>query len=73
LLVILKSSEIFKDAGLSNKVTGIATAEYYKDKPEAAKRPLNSVLELAKIKATGFEPHDWRQDLKLYVEKELST
>ncbi|HLB66013.1 MAG TPA: hypothetical protein VJJ78_00235, partial [Candidatus Saccharimonadales bacterium] len=61
MLVILKSSEIFKDAGLSNKVTGIATAEYYKDKPEAAKRPLNSVLELAKIKATGFEPHDWRQ------------
>lgn len=63
--------EIFKDAGLANTVTDITTKEYYKDKPEAAPRPLNSVLNLAKIKAAGFVPSDWHDDLVDYVNKEL--
>jgi dTDP-4-dehydrorhamnose 3,5-epimerase len=36
-------------------VTGVSTAEYFKGK-DAAPRPLNSMLDLSKIKATGFEP-----------------
>ncbi|MGO4190904.1 sugar nucleotide-binding protein [Arthrobacter sp. YAF17] len=36
-------------------VTGVSTAEYFRDKP-AAPRPLNSVLELTKIKNSGFQP-----------------
>lgn len=65
--------EIFKEAGLSNTVTNTTTAEYYKDKPEAASRPLNSVFDLTKIESTGFKPTDWRDDLKEYVNKELNT
>lgn len=41
-----------KDRGA---VTGVSTAEYFKGK-DAAPRPLNSVLDLSKIKATGYEP-----------------
>lgn len=63
--------EIFKIAELPNVVTDITTAEYYKNKPGVAKRPLNSAMDLAKIKATGFEPHDWRDDLREYIKKEL--
>ena len=66
--------EIFKDAGFENlTVTDTATAEYFADKPEAAKRPLQSTLSLDKIEATGFKPNDWHEDLKKYIQKELST
>ncbi len=63
--------QIFKDAGLANTANNITTAEYYKDKPEAAPRPLKSELDLTKIKSTGFEPSDWRDDLVEYIHKEL--
>lgn len=36
-------------------VTGVSTEEYFKGKP-AAPRPSNSVLDLSKIKRTGFAP-----------------
>jgi dTDP-4-dehydrorhamnose 3,5-epimerase len=49
-------------------VTPVSTDEYFKDKPEAASRPLQSMLNLAKIKAQGFTPRDWRQALKSYLE-----
>jgi dTDP-4-dehydrorhamnose reductase len=62
---------IFEDAGMSNTVTDTTTAEYYKDKPEAADRPLNSVFDLSKIEAAGFTPRDWREELKEYINKEL--
>ncbi len=65
--------EIFKDAGLPNTVTDTTTAEYFKDKPEAAPRPLQSSLDLSKIKAAGFVPRDWREDLKDYIQKELNS
>jgi len=63
--------EIFKTAGFDNSVTDTTTADYYKDRPNAAKRPLNSVFDLSKIESTGFKPTDWRDDLKEYVTKEL--
>lgn len=63
---------IFKDAGFDNlTVTDTTTAEYFADKPEAAKRPLQSSLVLDKIEAAGFQPADWRDDLKRYIADEL--
>jgi len=63
--------EIFKLAKLSNTVTDITTKEYYKGKVGIAPRPLQSTLDLAKIKATGFTPNDWRDDLAIYISKEM--
>lgn len=54
-----------KDA---NNVTPVTTEEYFKDKPAAAPRPLQSTLKLDKIKTAGFEPRDWRKALQLYLE-----
>ena len=64
--------DIFQIAGYSLKVTGITTAEYYQDKPSAAPRPLLSVMDLGKIKDTGFVSIDWSDDLHRYITKELS-
>ena len=44
-----------------------STEAYFADKPQAAVRPLNSVLDLAKIRATGFVPRDWRTALGEYL------
>jgi dTDP-4-dehydrorhamnose reductase len=63
---------IFKIAGLKNTVTDTTDAEYYADKPMAARRPRNSVFNLIKIHKTGFTSHDWQDDLKDYVEKEMA-
>lgn len=63
--------EIFKLAGYDLKVTDTTTAEYFANKPEVAPRPLKSELALDKIKATGFTPKDWREDLAEYVKKEI--
>ncbi len=63
--------EIYKHIEIKNKVTDITTAEYYKNKPEAAIRPLNSMLDLSKLKATGFTSKDWRSDLESYISKEM--
>lgn len=65
--------EIFKDAGFELTVTDITTAEYFADKPEAAKRPLQSTLALDKIEATGFQPVNWHEDLQTYIQKELQV
>lgn len=64
--------KIFEFAGLPNTVTDVTTAEYFKDKPEAAPRPLNSTLDLAKIQATGFKSRDWLSDLKNYISQSAS-
>ena len=45
----------------------VSTAEYFADKPDAAPRPLNSVLDLGRITATGFHPRDWRDALSDYL------
>jgi dTDP-4-dehydrorhamnose reductase len=41
-------------------VRRVTTAEYTADKAGLAPRPLNSVLDLAKLAATGHRPRDWR-------------
>lgn len=63
---------IFEIAGLKNTVTDTTDAEYYADKPEASPRPRFSDFDLSKIHSTGFTSHNWRDDLKDYVEKELA-
>ncbi|MDQ0673451.1 dTDP-4-dehydrorhamnose reductase/dTDP-4-dehydrorhamnose 3,5-epimerase [Pseudarthrobacter siccitolerans] len=52
-------------------VTGVTTAEYFKGK-EAAPRPLNSVLNLTKIKATGYEPPLSAVRLESYIKNGLN-
>ncbi len=59
---------IFAELGHGDlKVTGVTTAEYFKNKPEAAPRPLQSTLDLSKIKAAGVTPSDWKQALAEYI------
>jgi dTDP-4-dehydrorhamnose 3,5-epimerase len=48
-------------------VRRVSTAEYFADKPDAAPRPANGVLDLSKIKAAGFRPRDWRPALGEYL------
>ena len=55
----------------SDDVRRVSTAEYFADKPGAAPRPLNSVLDLSKIVATGYLPRDWRSALTDYLGSEL--
>ncbi|BBE23096.1 dTDP-4-dehydrorhamnose reductase [Arthrobacter sp. MN05-02] len=47
-------------------VTGVSTAEYFAGK-EAAPRPLQSTLDLARIKASGFAPAPAAERLAAYV------
>lgn len=62
---------IFTELGRDNlTVTNVTTGEYFKSKPEAAPRPLHSVLDLTKIKATGLTLRDWHDDLTEYIKKE---
>ncbi|HET7827850.1 MAG TPA: dTDP-4-dehydrorhamnose reductase, partial [Candidatus Saccharimonadales bacterium] len=61
---------IFKEAGYDLRVTDTTSAEYFADKPNAASRPANSVLDLSKIESLGFTPRDWRENLREYVKKE---
>ena len=51
----------------ADEVRRVSTAEYFADKPGAARRPLNSVLDLAKIEATEFRPRNWRAGLTDYL------
>ncbi len=50
-----------------NDVMGVTTADYYAGKTGIAPRPLQSTLNLDKIKATGFVPTDWREALQEYL------
>ncbi|GAA0936716.1 dTDP-4-dehydrorhamnose reductase [Pseudonocardia zijingensis] len=54
------------------QVTGTTTAEYFADKPHAARRPLNSVLDLSRAAAAGVELPDWRERLADYVRTSAS-
>ena len=64
---------IFKELGRGDlQVIDTTTKEYFASKPDIAPRPLQSTLDLAKIKAAGFNPHDWREDLSKYIKKEIS-
>jgi dTDP-4-dehydrorhamnose reductase len=48
-------------------VVRIRTEDYVRDRPGIAPRPLNSVLDLARIRATGFRPRNWRHALETYL------
>lgn len=61
--------EVFAAAGHSGlTITDTSTKEYYAGKENIAPRPLNSTLDLNKIKSTGFSPPDWRGELGKYIE-----
>ncbi|WP_158548575.1 NAD(P)-dependent oxidoreductase [Blastococcus sp. TF02A-26] len=49
-------------------VSRVSTEEYFAGKPGIASRPLNSLLDLAKVTATGFRPRDWRDALREYLD-----
>lgn len=63
--------KIFEIAGIKSTVKDISTAEYFKGKSDIAPRPLQSTLDLGKLKATGFVPNDWVSDLSSYISKEV--
>lgn len=61
---------VYEESGKSaDDVTPVTTAEYYAGKDGIAPRPLQSTLDLAKIKAAGFTPPDWRDELNRYLKK----
>ncbi|HWZ66086.1 MAG TPA: NAD(P)-dependent oxidoreductase [Patescibacteria group bacterium] len=63
---------IFANLGRDDlSVTDTTTAEYFKSKPTAAPRPLQSTLDLTKIKKElNLALPDWRASLKNYIEDE---
>ena len=62
------AAEVFQARGRStDDVTRISTEKYFADKPGAAPRPLNSVLDLSRIEAVGFTPREWKPALKEYL------
>lgn len=62
------AAAVFEARGRSAGDVGrVSTEEYFADKPGAAPRPLNSVLDLGRIRATGFAPRDWRTALDEYL------
>lgn len=63
--------DIFSLAGYNElTVTDTTTAEYFAGKEGIAPRPLGSEMDLTKLQATGFESHDWYNDLQDYIAKE---
>lgn len=63
---------IFQVAGFDLTVTDITTETYYEGKSGIAPRPAQSVLDLSKLQATGFNSVDWGIELENYINKELS-
>jgi dTDP-4-dehydrorhamnose 3,5-epimerase len=63
------AAAVYEARGRSaDDVRPVSTAEYFADKPQAAARPLNSVLDLSKITAAGFRPREWRPALAAYLD-----
>lgn len=50
-------------------VTDTSTEAYFAGKPESARRPLNSVLDLTRVEAAGVTVPDWRERLAEYVRR----
>lgn len=48
-------------------ITGTSTAAYFADRPQAARRPLNSVLDTEKAAAAGVQLPHWRDRLAEHV------
>jgi len=53
-------------------VSGVSTEEYFAkqkaDGKPVAERPLQSMMDLSKIEATGFTPRQWNDALEQYIE-----
>lgn len=65
------AAEVFVCAGRDRgAVSGVGTAEYFAGK-QAAPRPLNSLLDLGRIRATGFTPGDQFEALRAHVDAAL--
>lgn len=63
--------QIFKELDRDDlTVTDTTTAEYFAGKEGIAPRPLQSALDLAKIKDAGLTLRDWRDDLRTYIAQE---
>ncbi len=61
------AAEVYELVGVGGQaVTGISTAEYFKDK-ESAPRPLNSTLDLSKLAAQGYTARNSKEALEEYV------
>ena len=59
--------EIYRQAGMTTRVTPVTTAEYGLSK---AARPFNSRLDRTKLVREGFKPlPDWKDALKRYLEQ----
>ena len=59
--------EIYRQAGLSTKITPVTTAEYGLSK---AARPFNSRLDKSKLRENGFEPlPTWQDALARYLKE----
>ncbi|WP_114424573.1 sugar nucleotide-binding protein [Nocardioides houyundeii] len=62
------AKQVFELAGRSaDDVSATTTEEYYAGKEGLSPRPLNSALDLSKIRATGFEPEDATDALRRYL------
>jgi dTDP-4-dehydrorhamnose reductase len=55
-----------------SRVTGTTTDRYFADKPDAARRPQNSVLDLDKARSVGVVLPPWRESLATYVKQEIA-
>ena len=55
--------------GNGGAVSPVFTAEYYASaEGPIAPRPTHSDLDLSKVRAAGFEPRDWTEELAEYME-----
>jgi len=62
--------EVYAQAGCAHlPVTGTSSEAYFADKPHAARRPLNSVLDLGRAAQAGVALPDWRDRLAAYVRR----
>lgn len=58
---------VFEKAGRNpDDVNPVSTAAYYEGKEGIAPRPLQSKMDLTKLKATGFTAPNWRDELENY-------
>lgn len=64
------AKEVYELSGKSrDDVTPVTTAVYYEGKEGIAPRPLQSTLNLDKLKNTAFAPRDWKIVLREYLQQ----
>ena len=65
--------DVFTEQGRSPElVEPVGTAAYFDSRPGAAPRPLHSTFDLAKIKAAGLVPRNWRSELVDHLRRDKS-